>query len=145
MKITTIFLAAVFSITTTMMAFAEGMTHKIAIHVNENDPAIMNIALNNIKNVTKYYASKGDQVVVELVTYGPGLKMLTADSPVKERISAMSLDMDSLQFSACGNTHRNMSKKAGKEVELLSEAEIVPSGVVRLVELQEDGFAYVKP
>ncbi len=126
-------------------AMAEGVTHKIAVHVNQNDAAIMNIALNNIQNLTSYYESKGDTTVVELVTYGPGLKMLTADSPVKDRISAMSLESSQLQFSACGNTHRKMSEKAGKEIELLSEAKLVPSGVVRLVDLQEEGFAYVKP
>jgi intracellular sulfur oxidation DsrE/DsrF family protein len=38
-----------------------------------------------------------------------------------------------------------MSKKAGAEVVLLDEAKLVPSGVVRLIELQEQGFAYVRP
>jgi intracellular sulfur oxidation DsrE/DsrF family protein len=38
-----------------------------------------------------------------------------------------------------------MSEKAGKEVKLLDEARVVPSGVVRLVELQQQGFAYVRP
>ena len=145
MKTSAIVLAAVIALGTSFAAFAEGMTHKIAVHVNQNDPAVMNLALNNIQNLTKYYESKGDETIVELVTYGPGLKMLTADSPVKDRISAMSLAGESLQFSACGNTHRKMSEKAGKEIELLSEAKMVPSGVVRLVELQEEGFAYVKP
>ena len=38
-----------------------------------------------------------------------------------------------------------MSKKAGKEIPLMEEAQIVPSGVVRLMELQADGYAYVRP
>lgn len=72
--------------------------------------------------------------------------MFRADtSPVKGRIAAMSLAIPELKFSACGNTHRRMSKKAGKDVALLSEAEKVPSGVVRLIELQENGYAYVRP
>ena len=127
-------------------ALAEGMTHKIAVHVDQNDPAIMNIALNNIENLTAYYKEKGDDVIVELVAHGPGLNMFVAGkSPVADRIETMALAMDHMTFSACGNTHRNMSKKAGKEIPLLSEAGIVPSGVVRLVELQEDGYSYVKP
>ncbi|MGB7317782.1 MAG: DsrE family protein [Planktotalea sp.] len=128
------------------MALAEGMVHKVAVHVNENDPKVMNIALNNVQNLTKYYESQGDTVKVEVVTYGPGLNMLIAGtSPVAERIAMMSLEMDNLSFAACGNTHRNMSAKKGEEIALLDEARIVPSGVVRLIELQEDGFAYVKP
>lgn len=127
-------------------ALAAGKTHRVAVHVNQNDKQVMNMALNNVQNIKKYYDSKGDKVIVELVAYGPGLHMLRADtSPVKDRISAMSLADDNLKFSACGNTHRKMSKKAGKDVKLLSEAGKVPSGVVRLIELQENGYAYVRP
>jgi len=103
--------------------------HKVAIHVDENDPATMNMALNNIANLNKYYQSKGETVAIELVAYGPGLHMLRSDtSPVKDRIEKMSLEIDTLQFSACGNTHAKMSKKAGKEIVLLDEATKVPSG-----------------
>lgn len=126
-------------------ALAADAAHKLAIHVDESDPAVMNMALNNAKNVRSYYAGKGETVDIEIVTYGPGLKMLTADSPVKDRISAMSLEDENLVFAACGNTIEGMEKKAGVKVELLSEAKVVPSGVVRLMELQEQGYSYVRP
>ncbi|MEZ5790126.1 MAG: hypothetical protein R3D34_04825 [Nitratireductor sp.] len=61
-------------------------------------------------------------------------------SLVKDRIAAMSLEDPSLQFSACGNTHAAMSKKAGHDIQLIAEATMVPSGVVRLMELQEQGL-----
>jgi intracellular sulfur oxidation DsrE/DsrF family protein len=106
----------------------------------------MNMALNNVQNVAKYYESVGDTVMIEVVAYGPGLNMyVPGKSPVADRISTMSLEIDNLSFAACGNTHRNMSKKAGKEVALLDEANVVPSGVVRLIELQEQGYSYVRP
>jgi len=125
---------------------AEGAKHFVAIHVNQNDPKVMNMALNNAVNVTKYYESIGDTVEVELVAYGPGLNMFVeGKSPVADRISVLSLELDNLSFSACGNTLRKMSAKAGHEVPLMSEATVVPSGVVRLIELQENGFAYVRP
>lgn len=128
------------------LASAEGVTHKVAVHVDENDPKVMNMALNNVQNVSNYYKSIGDEVIVELVAYGPGLNMFVdGKSPVADRISTMSLEMDNLSFAACGNTHRKMSEKAGKDVTLLSEASVVPSGVVRLIKLQEDGYAYIRP
>ena len=106
----------------------------------------MNLALNNVQNVNKYYESKGEEVIIEVIAYGPGLKMFFEEgSPVSERISVMSLGMDNVSFSACGNTHRKMSEKAGKEIALMSEAGMVPSGVIRLIELQEEGYAYLKP
>ena len=138
--------AALLGIFLSTSAFAEGKTHKVAIHVDQNDKKVMNMALNNVQNVSKYYKSKGDKVIVEVVAYGPGLHMFRADtSPVKDRIETMSLAMPEVTFSACGNTHRKMSKKAGKDVVLLSESKKVPSGVVRLIELQENGYAYVRP
>ncbi len=120
--------------------------HKIMFHVNDNDPARMNMVLNNAQNAADYYKSIGQKVSIEIVTYGPGLNMLVAgSSPVKERVSSMSMEIQNLQFSACNNTHQAMIKKAGKDVPLMSEAKVVPSGVVRLVQLQEAGWSYVRP
>jgi len=138
--------AAMIALSTAGGALAEGKTHYVAIHVNENDPARMNMALNNAENVNSYYAAQGDDVVIEMVAYGPGLNMLIPEkSPVEQRISAMALEMPNLTFAACENTHRKMSEKAGKDIALMEEAKLVPSGVVRLIELQEEGFAYVRP
>lgn len=127
-------------------AFAEGVEHRVAVHVDQNDPQVMNMALNNVANLTSYYEAQGDTVLVEVVAYGPGLNMFLPDkSPVEDRISTMSLSMDNLTFSACGNTLAAMEKKAGNKISLIDEAGIVPSGVVRLIELQENDYAYIKP
>jgi len=123
-----------------------GDKHWLAIHVDENDPKRMNLALNNAANVSKYYESKGEEVTIEIVAYGPGLHMFRADtSPVKDRLSAMSMEYPNMSFAACGNTHAKMSQAAGKDVELVEEATMVTSGVVRLIELQEQSYAYVRP
>ncbi|HEY7610230.1 MAG TPA: hypothetical protein VIF14_13430 [Alphaproteobacteria bacterium] len=127
-------------------ASAEAKTHKVAIQVNEGDPQRMNLALNNVENVQRYYAAKGEKVMIEVVTYGPGLVMLRADtSPVKDRVAAMSLQYSELSFSACENTRAGMAKREGKEIPLLKEAKSVPSGVIRLIELQEQGWSYLRP
>jgi len=128
-------------------AWAEGVTHYLAIHVDENDPQVMNMALNNAQNVTNHYAAQGDEVVIELVAYGPGLHMFREDtSPVRDRIATMELEMDNLSFAACGNTIENMSRRAGgTEIALLDGVTVTPSGVVRLMELQQQGYAYIRP
>lgn len=127
-------------------AFAEGDTHYVAIHVDQNDPQVMNMALNNASNVASYYEAQGDTVIIEMVAYGPGLNMLVAGrSPVEDRISLMSLENENLSFAACGNTHRAMIANSGGDVPLMEEASVVPSGVVRLIELQEQGYAYIRP
>jgi uncharacterized protein len=122
--------------------------HRLLIQVDQNDPAVMNLALNNATNVIEYYRAKGEDVDVDVVTYGPGLHMLRADtSPVLDRIKSLkdSAFPSKIQFSACGNTKEGMEKKEGHPITVLSEAVIVPSGVVRLMELQEQGWSYVRP
>jgi len=131
---------------TKVSASTPAATHKVAIQVNQNDKAVMDLALNNAKNVIDYYKEKGETVAVEIVTYGPGLHMLRADtSPVKDRIAPMSLENPNLAFIACGNTQANQAKAEGKPVMLISEAKVMPSGVVRLMELQKQGYAYIRP
>ena len=127
-------------------ALAEDATTRVAIHVDENDPSRMNMALNNAANIRRHYAEKGEEVAIRVVTYVPGLHMLRADtSPVQDRISAMMREIPNLSFAACGNTHAAMSRKAGSDVVLIDEAEMVPSGAVELIELQKDGWAYLRP
>ncbi len=139
-------LAAALVILSAFGAMAQGVTHYVAFHVDENDPKLMNLALNNVKNVIAYYEAQGDSVVVEMVAYGPGLNMLIeGKSPVADRIATMSLQFDNLTFAACANTMRNMEAKSGKQVVLLEEVEVVPSGVVQLISLQEQGYAYIRP
>jgi uncharacterized protein len=139
-------LAVFFTLASAIGAMAQGVTHYVAIHVNQNDPKVMNLALNNVQNINKYYDSIGEKVVIELVTYGPGLNMLIeGKSPVADRISVMSLELENLSFAACANTMAKMEEKTGKKIPIIEEANIVPSGVVRLVELQEKGYAYIKP
>ncbi len=121
-------------------------THKLAIQVAENTPQLMNLALNNARNVVEYYKSKGEEVAIEIVTFGPGLHMLRDDtSPVKQRIAAMALETPSVVFIACANTQANMGKQENKQISLISEAKVMPSGVVRIMELQGQGYSYLRP
>jgi hypothetical protein len=121
-------------------------THHLILQVNSNEPAMMNLALNNATNVEQYYKSLGEKVEIEVVTFGPGLHMLRDDtSPVKDRIKAIAEKLPSISFKACGNTQENMHKAENKDIPLISQATLVKSGVVRVMELQELGWTYVRP
>jgi|RhiMetdeSRZDD1v2_1073273.scaffolds.fasta_scaffold312296_3 hypothetical protein len=41
--------------------------------LNQRDNRVMDLALNNAKNVIDYYKAKGETVAIEVVTYGPAL------------------------------------------------------------------------
>jgi uncharacterized protein len=120
--------------------------HRLILQVNSNEPAMMNLALNNAMNVAEYYKGLGEKVSIEVITYGPGLHMLRSDtSPVKARIETIALSTPEISFKACGNTKENMSKAENKDIPIIPQANLVKSGVVRVMELQEQGWSYVKP
>ena len=142
-----LFTAALLSIAFAASGFAaDPKPHRLAIQVNQNDPQVMNLALNNATNVLEYYRARNEEVEIDIVTYGPGLHMLRADtSPVKDRVAAMSLANPNLHFAACENTRENMSKAENKEITIIAEGTKVPSGVVTLMELQSKGYSYIRP
>lgn len=127
---------------------ADAKEHRVAIQVDQNDPAVMNLALNNATNIMEYYKSKNEIVQIDIVTYGPGLHMLRADtSPVHDRIKQI-VDASfpsTVKFSACENTKQGMEKREDKQISIIPEAEVVPSGAVHLMELQEQGWSYLRP
>jgi intracellular sulfur oxidation DsrE/DsrF family protein len=125
---------------------ADKKVHHLVLQVNSNEPAMMNLALNNATNVEQYYKNLGEKVEIEIVTFGPGLNMLRDDtSPVKDRIKAIAEKTASISFKACDNTQENMHKAENKNIPLISQATLVKSGVVRVMELQEQGWTYVRP
>jgi intracellular sulfur oxidation DsrE/DsrF family protein len=124
----------------------EKKTHKLALHVDQNDPDVMKLAFNNARNAYDLYKSWGEEVSIEIVAYSQGLHMLRDDtSPVKNEIRELRKHVPQVAFGACNNTKQAMERREGKPVPIIPEAAIVPAGVVRLVQLQEAGYAYVKP
>ena len=115
--------------------------HKIVFQVSSGDEATQHLVLNNAVNIQKHYGPENVDVVV--VAYGPGLSILTKKS--KEAVRVKSLAIQGITFDACNNTMKAIEKKTGKKPVLTEGVKIVPAGVARIVELQEKGYAYVRP
>jgi intracellular sulfur oxidation DsrE/DsrF family protein len=140
--------ALAFCLTPSGHAAERGNPHRVAIQIDQNDPDVMNLVLNNASNVIDYYRGRGEDVEIEIVAYSGGLHMLRDDtSPVKDRIRRLTETSfpAKIAFAACGNTKEGMEKREGRSVTLIPQASIVPAGVVRLMELQEKGWSYVRP
>ncbi|MCK5547209.1 MAG: DsrE family protein [Rhodospirillaceae bacterium] len=122
-------------------------SHHLVLQINANDPALMNLVLNNAEQSKAAYEADGKKLEVEIVAYGPGLKMLLPGSPVAPRIQNFASNGTGIGFAACGNTMKKMSKKAGKQLELLefSNIKMVPAGVVHIMQRQDQGWHYIKP
>ena len=126
----------------------DGKPHRLAIHVESADASLMNVALSNIVNASEVYAERGEPVAIELVANGPGYAMLRADiSPVKERLAEVRKQVPSVVFAACQKSRAAVAKAENKTIDQipeLPEATDIPSGVVRLCDLQEQGWSYIR-
>jgi intracellular sulfur oxidation DsrE/DsrF family protein len=126
-----------------MTSFAQAgeVKNKLVIQVSTDDPRTQKIALNNAVNLQKLYGM--DNIVIEIVAYGPGLGLLTKKSGQASRVESLALQ--DIHFSACGNTMKKVAKMSGKMPELLEGVDQVTAGVARIMELQQQGYAYIRP
>ena len=116
-------------------------TYKYVIQASDMNPGKQVLALNNASNLLEAYPP--GEVQVEIVAYGPGLRLLFAENGNAKRID--SLSQSGVRFSACGNTLKAMTKMLGYTPKLNPDAKVVPGGVVRIGDLVRKGYVYIKP
>ena len=120
--------------------------HKLVIQVSREDTEGMNLALGNAVNYKNYYDTKHEPYQIEIVAYGPGITIFREDkSPVKDRIEEAKKAIPGLVLSMCGNAKAAAEKREGHEITPLPGVGVVPAGIVRVAELQEQGYAYARP
>jgi intracellular sulfur oxidation DsrE/DsrF family protein len=118
--------------------FAE---ERIVLQISDSDPFKQTLVLNVATNLIKHYGP--DKVDVEIVAFGPGLRLMFKDNVNTGRIQG--LTSSGVKFSACKNTIVGMTKKLGHAPELNSNAVPVSAGVVRIIELENQGIKLIKP
>jgi len=119
--------------------FAE---HKVVLQISDSDPTKQTLVLNVANNLMKAYGGP-DKVEVEIVAFGPGLRLMFDDNGNKGRISG--LTDNGVRFAACGNTMKKMTSQLGQPPKMNSQATVVPAGVVRIIELVDQGYTLIKP
>ena len=116
--------------------------YKLVIHVTQHDEKIYKQVLNMANNVPKQVGV--DNIQIEIVAQGPGLKLLEEGSTETQRIASL-VPYDNVKFSACGATIKGIKKHQNRDVVLLPDVRVVPGGVVRVMDLQKEGYAYIRP
>ena len=125
---------------------AEHDMHKLAIQVSDNNPGTMTKVLNVTANAAKAFQEEGIPYEIEVVAYNAGLHLFRSDtSPVLDRVKGFTASVPDVTFSACGNTIAGMTKKEGAEPPLIDSARVVPAGVIRLMELADQGYSVIRP
>ena len=111
---------------------------RVVIQMSDGDAAKWNLALNNAKNLQSDLGAAN--VDIEIVTYGPGIGMLKAESVVGNRIDEAL--KSGVKVLACENTMRG--QKLTKP-DMLGGIGYVSAGVVEIMEKQQQGWAYIRP
>lgn len=128
-----------------LMLAVSGVSHadekKIVLQLSDGSEEKQTLVLNVASNLLKAYGQ--DNVKVEIVAFGPGLRLLFDDNANHDRIQ--SLSATGVRFSACQNTVDGMAKVLGHKPKLTKDAVEVPAGIVRIVDLTASGYTYARP
>ena len=122
----------------------DGKKHRIVYQLDDPGVDKTLFVLNNIQNHVKGVGGWKNIEAFELVVFGPALKnFVTKDMDPRVGQSLSALQTEGLVFGACGNTMKGFNLTLDQ---LAGGAKPLPQGgVVRVMELQEQGFAYIRP
>ncbi|WP_455365436.1 DsrE family protein [Kaarinaea lacus] len=115
--------------------------NKVVYQFNKADEAYHKSVLFSVGAMLRKY---GDNIHIVVVGIGPGIHILAKkpDRPVsnetRERVA--SLLQYGVEFHACGNTMKSLG---WTEKDMLESAKIVEVGAADLMELQQQGYAYI--
>lgn len=113
---------------------------EVVFHLDSDQEPRLVLALANIKNLFKEVPPQ--QCRVSIVANGEAVTLFRKDK-VGELASEMNeLHKLGVSFKMCRNALAN--SKIDKS-DLSEVCEIVPAGVLELINLQQQGFAYIKP
>lgn len=110
----------------------------VVFQVSSSSEKTWNLTLNNVLNYQRAMGKKAGRI--EIVAYGPGIKMLEFDSIVGNRINTV--ESKGIKVLACENTMRgqHLTKQ-----DMLPSIGYVPAGVAEIVKREREGWSYVKP
>ncbi len=118
--------------------------HKVVYHLSETGVDKARFVLGNIQNNIEGVGGWQNIEALELVVHGPALKNFvtkTMDPELKKALER--LQAQGVGFEACGNTMKAFQITLDQ---LPAGAHHLPQGgVVRIMELEEQGYAYIRP
>jgi len=115
--------------------------NKVVYQFNKADEAYHNAVLFSVGAMLRKY---GDNIHIVVVGIGPGIHILAkkperpVSNEVRERVA--SLLQYGVEFHACGNTMKGLG---WTEKDVLESAKVVEVGAADLMELQQQGYAYI--
>ena len=130
---------------------------KVVYHADFADPRRFSAMLTSINNMATFYENELQDYDIRIVFVAHGIRFLTDDKlegtafvedeamaerrdSNRDRLTSLQ-DVMGVRLELCDITRSQVGLDEGK---LYAGTESVPSGVVRIAELQRDGFSYIK-
>lgn len=157
-KLALLFSLLAFALGSSPVIHAEdGDVEKVVYHADFSDPRRFSAMLTSINNMVTFYQNELIEYDVRIVFVAHGIRFLTgeklegtpfaADAALEERRANLEGRLTSLntvqnvKLELCDITRSQIGLAEDK---LYKGVEKVPSGVVRIAELQHQGYAYIK-
>jgi len=116
---------------------------KMVIQLNSKDGLTQKMVLLNAKNLKTQLGM--DKIDVEIVVYGPGLAFVRSTGWASSKVSDL-MAKYGVKVSVCNGALNAYKKRHnGEELDMVPGVNRVKTGAIRILELQEQGYAYLRP
>lgn len=143
MRISSVSAISLYLLLSVVLAFSASAEDRMKVVYHVSDADKVEFVLSNIRNHIKGVGGP-ENVEIILVAHGPALKQfhdIEATDKVRETVST--LQHEGVEFDACGNTMR--AQGVDLDGLLPGMVKVDQGGVVRIAELQSQGYIYIRP
>lgn len=134
-----------FALTLSGQAYAAGKVEvaieknaKVLLEVDSGDPATWKKTVGMARQIMNVVGM--DNVQLEVIAWGQGVKMLMKDSPVADNVS--SLSEYGITFMACGNTMKTL--KLSDKLLNDSVKVVYPGAIALILKRDHEGWTQIK-
>ncbi len=120
-------------------------TTKVLVHLTTSDSEIGLNTFTNLENMLQEYRERGQNIRVEVVANGHGINLLRqGTTPFAALIARLTEEYQNLSFAACKNTIDQIQITSDEEIDLIPQAKLIDSGIVEVIQRQQQGWTYIR-
>jgi intracellular sulfur oxidation DsrE/DsrF family protein len=116
------------------------MQAKVVMHLDWDQIDALEMGLGNIRNLLKDMPAA--EAEVRFVANGKAVALFRKDRFGEHQGVIRELRAQGVRFCLCRNA---LTKQGIAAADLVDGCEIIPAGILELIRLQQEGFAYIKP
>ena len=117
---------------------------RLMIHVTTDDPIRLDIMLNETEQLLKRYEENNRILEMSILTNARGINLVSITTPFAKRLRELTARYSNITFKACKQTLKRLNKDELRNVELLPEAQVVPSALGEVIEKRQQGWSYIR-